>query len=136
MAPDRMEPFLKEVVREEPFIQFLAIVSTDGLLVSHVYAQRGEKALFRQLFQEDFSDHDWFVEVKETGQPFYSDLYISRYTGALTLTVAHPIFSADKKLLAVVDVDFKFEELTKLLNRLPQDILEAETHPDEEMQEA
>ena len=123
MDADAMEQFLQEVVKDEPFIQFLAVVELDGNRISHVHAHRGEKASFRALRRENFSDHDWFKEVARTGEPFYSDVFKSKYTGALTMTVAHPVKTNDGKMAAIVDIDFKFEELYKLLNDLPEEII-------------
>ncbi len=126
MDPERTELFLREVVKDEPFIQFMAIVDMLGQRISHVHTQRGEKGKFRAIFHEDFSTRDWFEQVKESGEPYCSDLYVSKYTGALTITIAHPILNKAGDIIAVVDVDFKFEELVKLLNRLPEDMLEVE----------
>jgi isopropylmalate/homocitrate/citramalate synthase len=123
---DTMEKFLKDVMREEPFINFLAIANLEGELISHVHAQRGEKGQFRQLRKENFEDHFWFKAVKENGKPFFSDVYDSRFTGALIITAAYPLLNDAGKMIGVVDIDFKFEEMYKLLNDLPEDIMEAE----------
>jgi isopropylmalate/homocitrate/citramalate synthase len=124
--PKQMEPFLKDVIRDEPFIQFLAVTDMDGHRISQVHAHRGEKTLYRKLLKENFSEHDWFVAVSSTGEPFCSEVYVSKFTGALTMTAAYPIRDDSGRMIAVCDVDFKFEELTKLLTNLPQDVLEAE----------
>ena len=129
MDPEQIEPFLEHVIKEEPFIQLLAVTNPEGQRITQVHAQRGEKGLFRPLLRENFSEHDWFQGVLETGEPYYSDLFVSRYTGALIITAAHPIFESDGRIKAIIDVDFKFDELVKLVNDLPQDILEAETKP-------
>ncbi len=127
MDPDKIEDFLKEVVRDEPFIQLLAVTNPQGKRISQVHAQRGEKALFRPLLREDFSQHDWFAGVIESGQIYCSDLFVSRYTGALIMTIAAPLHDAGGNVAAVIDFDFKFAELVKLLNDLPEDLLAAET---------
>ena len=126
MDPEKMEPFLNKVVREEPFIQLLAVTNPEGRRITQVHAQRGEKGLFRSLLRENFSEHDWFQNVLKTGEPYYSDLFVSRFTGALIITAAHPITAPSGRIRAIIDVDFKFDELVKLVNDLPQNILEAE----------
>jgi isopropylmalate/homocitrate/citramalate synthase len=128
MEPEKMEGFLREVIREEPFIQLLAITNTEGRRISQVHAQRGEKARFRPLLHEDFSQHDWFKKVLETGEVYFSDLYVSRFTNLLILTSAFPIRNKQNEIVAVIDIDFKFDELVKLVNDLPEDLLETETH--------
>ena len=126
MEPRRMERFLRDVVKAEPAIQLLALTDMDGHRLSQVHTQRGEKALFRPLLTENFSDHDWFQEVVSSGTSFASDLFFSRFTGKLLMTFAEPIRDATGKMVAVMDIDFKFDELTQLINDLPRDVIEDE----------
>ena len=133
LAKDRMEPFLREVVRREGSIQLLSITNTDGYRVSQVHTQRGEKALFRNLLSKNFHEHEWFVRVLKTGEAHYSDLFFSLYTGRLIMTAALPIYAdngegghrehGDRDLLAVMDIDFIFDELSKLVTPIPDEIL-------------
>ena len=124
MEPRRMERFLREVVKAEPAIQLLALTDMDGRRLSQVHTQRGEKGLFRSLLTENFSDHDWFQEVLSSGTSFASDLFFSRFTGKPIMTFAEPIRDAAGKMVAVMDIDFKFDELTQLVNDLPRDVIE------------
>jgi hypothetical protein len=117
----RIEGFLKALVRDEPCIQLVAITNTEGRQISHVYTQRGEKGLFRSLLNENFTDHEWFRNVLETGEAYHSDLYFSRFTNKLIMTFAEPIRNASGEIVAVLDIDFRFNELTQLVNRLPND---------------
>ena len=126
MEPRRMERFLREVVKAEPAIQLLALTDMNGHRLSQVHTQRGEKALFRPLLTENFSDHDWFQEVVGSGKSFASDLFFSRFTGKPIMTFAEPIRDAAGKMVAVMDIDFKFDELTQLINDLPRDVIEDE----------
>jgi isopropylmalate/homocitrate/citramalate synthase len=126
MEPRRMERFLRQVVKAEPAIQLLALTDMTGRRLTQVHTQRGEKALFRPLLTENFSDHDWFQEVVGTGQSFASDLFFSRFTGKLIMTFAEPIRDRHGKMVAVMDIDFKFDELTQLVSDLPRDVIEDE----------
>ncbi len=119
-----LEPYLDEVLKEEGSIQLLAITDPEGFRVSQVHTQRGEKGQFRNLMNKDFKETDWFLEVIKTGKPYFSDLFFSRYTNQLIMTIAHPIFDENDTIRAVMDIDFKFEELVKLLSNVPDDILE------------
>lgn len=119
LDPVRMEGYLEELVKREASIQLLAITNTEGFRIATIYAQHGEKALFRNLLNKDFRKHEWFVEVLRSGQPYFSDLFFSKYTKRLILTAALPIKAADGSIRAVVDIDLRFDELTKLLNGLP-----------------
>ncbi|MGA2611954.1 MAG: histone-lysine N-methyltransferase [Spirochaetia bacterium] len=110
-----MERFLRDVVKREASIQLIAITNTEGRRTSQVHTQRGEKSLFRNLLTKDFRKHEWFVTVLENCQPYYSDLFFSKYTGRLIMTAALPIVHEDKSLHAVIDIDFIFDELSKLV---------------------
>ena len=126
---DTTEQVLHQIVRTEHSIQLLAITNTDGQRISQVHTQRGEKAMFRNLLNKDFKKHDWFVRVVETGEPYYSDLYFSKYTERLIITAALPIYATKgngTQLLAVMDIDFIFDELAKLITDIPEEILQSQ----------
>lgn len=121
LNPKQIEPFLRKVVRSEPSIQFLAITNRDGQQLSQVHTQHGDKGLFRSLLKVDFKEKEWFCNVIATGEPYWSDLFFSRFTGRLIMTFAEPIRDQGGNIVAIMDVDFKFDELTKLINTLPMD---------------
>ena len=124
LDPERIEPFLSEVIRHEPSIQFLAITNRAGRQITQVHTQRGEKGMFRSLLKENFNEHEWFRKVIETGESYNSDLFFSKFTDVLIMTFAEPIRDENGEIVAVLDIDFKFDELTKLVNDLPRDVLE------------
>ena len=124
MDADRMESFLHGVVEWEASIQLLAVTNLEGRRISQAHTQRGEKGLFRNLMNKDFRKHDWFVAVLKSGEPHYSDLFFSKYTGKLIMTAAMPIFNAKGDMYAVMDIDFRFEELVKLNSPIPDEILD------------
>lgn len=64
----------------------------------------------------------------ETSEPYYSDLYFSKYTQELTLTAALPICNPVGELCAVMDIDFKFNELVKLVTPIPDEILDLQEY--------
>lgn len=121
LDPAVMEPFLASAVHTEPSIQFLAITNLDGHQLTQVHTQRGDKGLFRPLFDVDFKEKEWFRNVVETGESYWSDLFFSRFTGRLIMTFAEPVRTPDGRIVAVMDVDFRFDDLTKLVNHLPME---------------
>ncbi len=123
----RMESFLHEVVAREASIQLLAVTNLEGRRISQAYTQRGEKGLFRNLMSKDFRKHDWFVAVLQSAEPYYSDLFFSKYTDKLVMTAAMPILDAGGAMYAVMDIDFRFDELVKLLSSIPDEILDVKT---------
>jgi len=123
LDPAAMDSYLEELIKREGSIQLLAITNTEGKRISQIYAQHGEKARFRNLLTKDFTKHDWFIEVLKSGEPYYSDLFFSNYTGRLILTAALPLKARDGGIRAVIDIDFRFDELVKLINGLPEGIV-------------
>ncbi|MBN2452452.1 MAG: PDC sensor domain-containing protein, partial [Lentisphaeria bacterium] len=126
LVRERMEPFLKEVMKDEPAIQLIAVTGLDGRQIAQAQTQRGEKGLFRPLMKENFLDHEWFREVVASGQPYASDLFFSKFTGKLIMTFAVPVRNETGETVAILDVDFKFDELTQLISALPRDVVEDE----------
>jgi isopropylmalate/homocitrate/citramalate synthase len=124
MNAERMESFLHDVVGREASIQLLAVTNLEGRRISQAHTQRGEKGLFRNLMNKDFRKHDWFVAVLKNGEPYYSDLFFSKYTGKLIMTAAMPMYNSEGGMYAVMDIDFRFEELVKLISPIPDEILE------------
>jgi hypothetical protein len=121
---EKMEERLHETIHREGSIQLLAVTNLEGRRISQVHTQRGEKALFRNLLTKDFRKHEWFVKVLETQEAYDSDLFFSKYTHRLVLTSAHPLFDGQGKMFGVLDVDFIFDELVKLITPIPAEILD------------
>ena len=122
-----LEPFLTDIARREGAIQLLAIIDTEGKRITQVHTRRGEKSMFRNLMNKDFSQKDWFVSVLETKQGYASDLFFSRFTNRLIFTIAEPILDSSGHVIAVMDLDVIFDELVKLLSNIPDEILDSQT---------
>ena len=116
---EELENYLKKIISREPFIHLMAVTDTDGHRIVPLQTQRGEKGKFRRLSRRDFNDKEWFQNVLTKGEIYQSDLYFSEYTGKLIMTTALPLMNRHGDLYGVLDVDFKFEEVVKLINDLP-----------------
>ncbi|MBN2737134.1 MAG: histone-lysine N-methyltransferase [Spirochaetales bacterium] len=124
MEKEAVESLLHDFTTREGSIQLIALTDLEGKRISQVHTQRGEKGLFRNLLNKDFQQHEWFIKVTETGKPYYSDLFFSKYTHQLIITAALPIFDQQNTMKAILDVDFRFSELMKLISSIPEEILE------------
>jgi isopropylmalate/homocitrate/citramalate synthase len=124
LESEQLEKFLHSLTSREGSIQLIAITDTNGDRISQVHTQRGEKPLFRNLLTKNFKEKEWFINVMETNGQYYSDLYFSIYTQELTITVAMPIHNPAGEIIAVMDIDFKFNELSKMLTVIPDEILD------------
>lgn len=122
LDPEEMNDCLEEIVKREGSIQLLAVTNTEGFRISQIYSQHGEKALFRNLLTKDFKEKEWFMEVLRTGEPYFSHLFFSIYTERLILTAGMPIKDKQGRVRAVIDIDFRLDELMKLINTLPEGI--------------
>lgn len=114
-----VEDYLKRIIAREPSIQLIAVTDLAGRKVVPLLTQRGEKGQFRRLGKRDFNDKEWFQRVVETGKTYQSDLFFSEYTRELILTTAVPLRGPDGDVAGVIDIDFKFDDLAKMINDLP-----------------
>ncbi|MDR1893696.1 MAG: histone-lysine N-methyltransferase [Spirochaetales bacterium] len=121
---ENVEKYLEKILKKEASIQLIAITNTDGYRIGQVHTQHGEKALFRNLLNKNFNKHEWFSQVIATGEPYVSDLFFSKYTKRLILTLAHPLRDQNNQIRGVIDIDFAFETLAKLISHLPEEITE------------
>ncbi len=115
MAPGLIEPVLEDFLEQNPFIQFLYVVNTNGYKVTRNITHITDKAKYsRSHLDEDFSGRDWFVQPMKDGKVHVSDFYTSRITGALCITVSGPIRDEDDRIVGVLGADIRFEELAKM----------------------
>ncbi len=115
LDPAIMDQYLETIVKREGSIQLLAVTNTDGFRISQIYSKHGEKSLFRNLLRKNFKEKEWFCKVLETGEPYISHLFFSLYTGRLIITAAFPLRAEDGTIRAVIDIDFIFDALMKLI---------------------
>ncbi len=115
MDPEMMEPVLKEVLEENPFIQFLYVVNADGEKITHNITRledRGRYATFQ--LDSDFSTRPWFIAPLKDGKIHVSDFYTSKITNALCITVSGPLRNQDDEIIGVLGIDIRFEDLARL----------------------
>ncbi len=125
LREEEVDLFLDEILKKESSIQFAAITDPAGKRIGHVHTQRGEGSIFRNIKNKDFTGREWLARAAETGEPWYSDLYFSKYTGRLILTAAQPILNSGEKVCAVLDLDFMFDELVKLDSEVAEELFDS-----------
>lgn len=114
MVPEKQEEVLKKLVEENPFIQFAYITNSEGIKITKNITQIEDKPKYEKIgFNEDFSDREWFIEPVKNGKVFVTDLYSSKITGALCVTVSAPIRNEKDEIVGVIGLDIKFEHLAK-----------------------
>ncbi len=114
MKPDIQEEILKNIVQEYPFIQFAYTVNGEGVKITKNITQAVDRAKYYKIgLHEDFSDRDWFINPMKTGEISVTNLYSSKITGALCVTVSGPIRDEFGDIVGILGLDIKFEDLTK-----------------------
>jgi len=114
MVPERQEERLKNVVEEYPYIQFAYSVNSEGIKTTKNITQAVDKAKYHKIgMHEDFSDRDWFINPMKTGKVNVTNIYSSRITGALCVTVSGPIRDEHGYITGVLGFDIRFEDITK-----------------------
>ncbi len=114
MEPDRQEVTLKGIVEEYPYIQFAYTVNSEGIKITKNITQAADKAKYHRIgMHEDFSHRDGFIKPMKSGEIGVTNIYSSKITGALCVTVSGPIRDEFGDIAGVLGFDIKFEDLTK-----------------------
>ncbi|OGX18484.1 MAG: histone-lysine N-methyltransferase [Omnitrophica WOR_2 bacterium RBG_13_44_8b] len=113
MEPERQEPILQQVADNNPFIKLIYITNAAGRKITKNITQKKDSELYRQKLQEygDLSDRPWFKEAMGQKKVYFSDLYTSKVTGLLCITVSAPILDKNSNILGVLGIDIKFDDL-------------------------
>lgn len=115
MDPSRQEPVMQKILDDNPFIQWIYVTNLDGRIMTRNIVHPEDRAKYQNVdINDDLSDRPWFTGPLKDGKVFVTDFYISRYTGALCITVSDPIRDASEKIVGIMGVDIRFEELVKL----------------------
>ena len=96
-------------------MHFLYIVDTKGRKITGNITQVEDREEFeRKGVDSDFSEREWFLAPMESGKIYVSSLYTSRITGKLCITVSSPIKNEEDRIVGILGIDMKFEDLAKL----------------------
>ena len=115
MDSQQIEPVLRQVLEENPFIQFLYVVDAEGNKITHNITKIEDRSKYATFeIDRDFSNRPWFIAPIKDGKIHVSEFYSSRITNALCITVSGPIHNSDDEIVGVLGIDIKFEELAKV----------------------
>lgn len=114
MNPVEMEPILQSLVDEYPYIQFAYVVDIKGTKITRNICQVVDQAKYENVgVGENYSNRSWFIEPLKDGKIHVTDLYSSKITGALCITVSGPIRKETGEIQGILGLDIRFEDLTK-----------------------
>jgi citrate (Re)-synthase len=112
MNPDLFEPLLIEVADNDPAMKLISVTNKGGKKIGRNITQLiDRKAYQEKMLDEDFSDREWFREPMKSGSTHITDIYVSKITGKLTITVSTPIFDEGDHIKGILAIDFNFDEL-------------------------
>ena len=114
MDPKQMEPVLQSLVDEYPYLQYVYVVNIHGAKITRTICQPVDQAKFANVgIGGDYSDRPWFIEPLKDGKIHVTDLYSSKHTGALCITLSGPIRNEGGEIKGILGLDIRFEDLTK-----------------------
>ncbi|MBI5444093.1 MAG: histone-lysine N-methyltransferase [Deltaproteobacteria bacterium] len=110
-----MERVMRDAAEEHPFIQFIYATDSEGRKITKNITQIEDKPKYADYeVYDNYSDRSWFQEPVKTGKVSISNIYTSKVTGRLTLTVSAPVYDMEERMGGVLAIDIKFEELARL----------------------
>jgi len=114
MEPGQVEPVLQSLIDEYPYLQYVYVVDIFGKKITRTFCQPVDQARFSNVpVGEDYSDRPWFIEPLKDGKIHVTDLYSSKHTGALCITLSGPIRNEMGEIKGILGLDIRFEDLTK-----------------------
>jgi len=115
MLPAEQEVLLQELVDEFPFVSFAYVVDINGDKVTKHVTHLSDRSKYdRHLIDRNYADRDWFINVVKTGKIYVSDIFTSKITGSLMITVSGPISDDNDNLVGVLGLDIRFEDVAKI----------------------
>ena len=114
MDPSQMAPVLQSLVDEYPYIQFAYVVDIHGTKITRNICQAVDQSKYEHAgVGENYANRSWFIEPLKDGKTHVTDLYSSKITGALCITVSGPIRNETGEIRGILGLDVRFEDLTK-----------------------
>jgi isopropylmalate/homocitrate/citramalate synthase len=114
MDPPQVEPVLQSMVDDYPYLQYVYVVNIHGIKITRTICQPVDQAKFANVpVGENYSDRPWFINPLKDGKIHVTDLYSSKHTGALCITLSGPIRGETGEIKGILGLDIRFEDLTK-----------------------
>jgi hypothetical protein len=95
-------------------MQFAYVVDIRGTKITRNICQAVDQSKYENVgVGENYSNRSWFIEPLKDGKIHVTDLYSSKITGALCITVSGPIRNEVGEIKGILGLDIRFEDLTK-----------------------
>ncbi|MBN1417940.1 MAG: histone-lysine N-methyltransferase [Planctomycetes bacterium] len=114
MVAERVERVLQEIIDRNEFVQYCYVVNGEGRKLTRNVFQAQFQDKYSSWSVEDFSDREWFKAPMRDGRIHVSNLYTSRVTGELCITVSSVILDMEtEEPCGVMGMDIRFEDLLR-----------------------
>jgi citrate (Re)-synthase len=114
MDPGKMEPILQSLVDEYSYIQFAYVVNIHGTKITRNICQAVDQSKYENVgVGENYANRSWFIDPLKDGKIHVTDLYSSKITGALCITVSGPTRNETGEIRGILGLDIRFEDLTR-----------------------
>ena len=114
MDPGQMEPILQSLVDEYSYIQFAYVVNIHGTKITRNICQAVDQSKYENVgVGENYANRSWFIDPLRDGKIHVTDLYSSKITGALCITVSGPTRNDTGEIRGILGLDIRFEDLTR-----------------------
>ncbi len=112
----KWEQSIRELVEQTPIIQAAYVTDKDGKL-THLVADPKWAHMYTGIaIGTNLSDRNWYQNVMAGGKTHVTDLFTSKMTGALCITIATPITDQAGKITGIYEIDLNFGQLAKVIN--------------------
>ncbi|MFH1537995.1 MAG: histone-lysine N-methyltransferase, partial [bacterium] len=111
------EPLLEGVFKKCPFVQLAVVADKNGKKNTPIYVRSGKITKEdEQKLDKNYTKRAWFIVPFENGTLHVTDIFKSKITGMLGITVSAPI-KRNEHVLGVLRLDCKFENLVEEARR-------------------
>jgi len=115
MSPELIEPLLDEFVKKYPYIQLVYVVTKEGRKITRNITQPKDRGKYAEFgTNENFSNRDWFIRPMQGIDAYVTDVFTSKITKELIITVSAPIKDDKNEIKGIIGIDLKFEDLLKM----------------------
>lgn len=105
------DPALQRAIATLPYLELVYLTDSHGFQVSsNVFRNGAEYTCDTRVKGKNWSEKEWFRNVRQSGQSYISEIYTSEATDAFCLTIAVPVYRGEA-WVGVLGADIHFEDL-------------------------
>ncbi|MDR2551038.1 MAG: methyl-accepting chemotaxis protein [Desulfobulbus sp.] len=108
---DRTDKALQQHLQQLPYFELMYVTDTEGVQISSSIHRQGMATMCNPASKgRDWSDREWFRNVRDKQRSYISDMYKSEATDAFCLTISVPVY-CNGNWAGVLGADINFADL-------------------------